>query len=88
MNAVIRTVMLKELRESLRDRRTLMTSMVLGPIFAPLFFILVLKLAQSANSRSKGIQTHANSASHKSPARYRNDVPILRLHGYSCLGQC
>lgn len=35
----------KELRESLRDRRTLVTSLVLGPVFAPLFFIMILKLA-------------------------------------------
>lgn len=53
MNAVIRTVMLKELRESLRDRRTLMTSLVLGPIFAPLFFILILKLALSRSVASQ-----------------------------------
>jgi sodium transport system permease protein len=53
MNAVIRTVMLKELRENLRDRRTLMTSMVLGPIFAPLFFILILKLALSRSVASQ-----------------------------------
>jgi len=53
MNAVIRIVMLKELRESLRDRRTLLTSLVLGPIFAPLFFILVLKLALSRSVASQ-----------------------------------
>jgi len=41
----IRTVMLKELRESLRDRRTLVNSLLIGPVLAPLFFILVLKLA-------------------------------------------
>lgn len=45
MNAILRIVMLKELRESLRDRRTLLTSLVLGPIFAPIFFIMILKLA-------------------------------------------
>ena len=38
-------VMQKELRESLRDRRTLMNSLLIGPIVAPLFFILILKLA-------------------------------------------
>ena len=53
MNGVVRTVMLKELRESLRDRRTLLTSLVLGPIFAPLFFILVLKLALSRSVASQ-----------------------------------
>ena len=39
--------MLKELRESLRDRRTLVNSLLIGPILAPLFFILILKLALS-----------------------------------------
>ncbi len=43
----IRTVMQKELRESLRDRRTLVNSLLIGPVLAPLFFILVLKLALS-----------------------------------------
>lgn len=41
----IRTVMGKELREALRDRRTLVNSLLIGPVLAPLFFILVLKLA-------------------------------------------
>lgn len=45
MSAVVRTVAVKEVRETIRDRRTLITSLVLGPIFAPLFFILILKLA-------------------------------------------
>ena len=45
MIAAIRTVMQKELRESLRDRRTLVNSLLIGPIVAPLFFIVVLKLA-------------------------------------------
>ncbi|MGH8130216.1 MAG: ABC transporter permease [Steroidobacteraceae bacterium] len=52
MIATIRTVMLKELRESLRDRRTLLTSLLLGPVFAPLFFILVLKLALARSVES------------------------------------
>ena len=47
MSGVIRAVAVKEVRETLRDRRTLMTSLVLGPIFAPIFFILILKLALS-----------------------------------------
>lgn len=45
MIATIRAVMQKELRETFRDRRTLVNSLLLGPVFAPLFFILVLKLA-------------------------------------------
>lgn len=39
------TVMRKELTETLRDRRTLVNSLLIGPILAPLFFIFVLKLA-------------------------------------------
>ncbi len=53
MNAVIRIVMLKELRESLRDRRTLLTSLVFGPIFAPLLFILIMKLALARSVASQ-----------------------------------
>jgi sodium transport system permease protein len=41
----IATVMQKELRESLRERRTLVNSLLVGPVLAPVFFILVLKLA-------------------------------------------
>ncbi len=53
MSAVARIVMLKELRENLRDRRTLLTSLVLGPVFAPLFFILIMKLALSRSVASQ-----------------------------------
>jgi len=45
MIPTLRTVMVKELRETFRDRRTLANSLLIGPILAPLFFILVLKLA-------------------------------------------
>lgn len=45
MISTIRIVMQKELRESLRDRRTLVNSLLIGPILAPLFFIMVLKLS-------------------------------------------
>ena len=45
MISTLRIVMQKELRESLRDRRTLVNSLLIGPVVAPLFFILILKLA-------------------------------------------
>lgn len=45
MISTIRIVMQKELRECLRDRRTLVNSLLIGPILAPLFFVMVLKLA-------------------------------------------
>ncbi len=38
------TVLLKELRESLRDRRTLWTALLLGPIGGPLLFTLMMSL--------------------------------------------
>ena len=38
-------VFIKELVDALRDRRTLVNSLLIGPILAPLFFILILKLA-------------------------------------------
>ncbi len=38
------TVFSKEFRENLRDRRTLFTALVFGPLFAPLLFAAVLSL--------------------------------------------
>jgi len=57
MIAAIRTVMQKELRESFRDRRTLLNSLLIGPIFAPLLFILILKLALSRSVASQDEMT-------------------------------
>jgi sodium transport system permease protein len=53
MIAAIRAVMAKELRETLRDRRTLVNSLLIGPLLAPLFFILVLKLALERSAASE-----------------------------------
>ena len=53
MIATIRTVLTKELRECFRDRRTLLNSLLIGPVFAPLFFILILKLALSRSVASQ-----------------------------------
>lgn len=78
MSAVMRIVMLKELRESLRDRRTLLTSLVLGPVFAPLFFILVLKLALA---RSVAVQDEAVPVTVANAAAAPNFVQALRESG-------
>ncbi len=43
MRAIL-TVFSKEFRENLRDRRTLFTALVFGPLFAPLLFAAVLSL--------------------------------------------
>ncbi len=42
MNAAL-TVYLKEIRESLRDRRVLLNSLLLGPLLAPLLFVIILR---------------------------------------------
>jgi sodium transport system permease protein len=76
--AAIGTVMRKELRESLRDRRTLVTSLLLGPIFAPLFFILILKLALA---RSAATQDEAVPVTVANAAAAPNLVQQLRESG-------
>jgi sodium transport system permease protein len=70
--------MLKELRDSLRDRRTLLTSLVLGPIFAPLFFILILKLTLA---RSVATQDEATPVTVANAAAAPNLVQQLRQSG-------
>jgi len=74
----IRTVMAKELREALRDRRTLMNSLLIGPVFAPLFFILVLKLALS---RSVATQDELVPVTVVNAAGAPNLVQQLRENG-------
>jgi sodium transport system permease protein len=39
------TVFVKEFRENLRDRRTVMTALLAGPIFGPVFFALMLQFS-------------------------------------------
>ena len=78
MKPVAVIVMLKELRESLRDRRTLLTSLVLGPIFAPLFFILILKLTLA---RSVATQDEATPVTIANAAAAPNLVQQLRENG-------
>ncbi|HEU0225000.1 MAG TPA: ABC transporter permease [Steroidobacteraceae bacterium] len=78
MSAIMRIVMQKELRESLRDRRTLLTSLVLGPVYAPLFFILVLKLALA---RQVAAQDEAVPVTVSNAATAPNFVQSLREAG-------
>jgi sodium transport system permease protein len=76
--ATIRTVLQKELRESLRDRRTLLNSLLVGPILAPLFFILVLKLALA---RAVSEQDEATPVTVVNAAAAPNLVQQLRESG-------
>jgi sodium transport system permease protein len=78
MIRAIRTVMLKELRESLRDRRTLVNSLLIGPVLAPLFFILVLKLALA---RSITAQDELTPVTVVNAAAAPNLVQHLRENG-------
>jgi sodium transport system permease protein len=78
MTATIRTVMRKELLECFRDRRTLVNSLLIGPILAPLFFILVLKLALA---RSVAGQDEAAPVTVVNAAAAPNLVQRLREHG-------
>jgi sodium transport system permease protein len=78
MRPVAVIVMLKELRESLRDRRTLLTSLVLAPVFAPLFFILILKLTLA---RSITAQDEATPVTIANAAAAPNLVQQLRENG-------
>lgn len=78
MRGVARIVMWKELRECLRDRRTLLTSLVIGPVFAPLFFILILKLTLA---RSVAAQDEATPVTIANAAAAPNLVQQLRENG-------
>jgi len=78
MKRVAAIVMLKELRESLRDRRTLLTSLVFGPVFAPLFFVLVLKLTLA---HSVAAQDEATPVTITNAAAAPNLVQQLRENG-------
>src|SRR5580700_5944492 len=44
MTAAI-TVYLKELRESLRDRRVLLNALLIGPLLGPILFTMILRLS-------------------------------------------
>jgi sodium transport system permease protein len=76
--SAIGIVLRKELRESLRDGRTLLTSLVFGPVFVPLFFILVLKVALA---RSVAEQDDAVPVTVSNAAAAPNLVQALREAG-------
>ena len=45
--AAMITVMLKELRDLFRDKRTVRIALVMGPLFGPLLMLGVLTMAQN-----------------------------------------
>jgi sodium transport system permease protein len=62
------TVFSKEFRENLRDRRTLFTALIFGPLFAPLLFAAVLSLMiQRGDAQSEEQLTLAVSHAERAP---------------------
>ena len=47
MMSSIRTILMKELREFVRDKRTLLLALVLGPLITPAIMLGILTLAES-----------------------------------------
>ena len=41
----IRTVFAKEVTDNFRDRRTLMTALLMGPLFGPILFAFIINLS-------------------------------------------
>jgi sodium transport system permease protein len=41
----IHTVFFKEITENFRDRRTLLTALLMGPLFGPILFAFVINLS-------------------------------------------
>jgi sodium transport system permease protein len=50
----IRTVFRKEVTENFRDRRTLLTALLMGPLFGPILFAFVINLALKQSMSNEG----------------------------------
>jgi sodium transport system permease protein len=62
--ATLAAVLRKELRETIRDRRALLSSLVMGPLFAPLLFIgmLTISLERSVSSIDEAVAVTVSGA--------------------------
>jgi sodium transport system permease protein len=78
MIGTLRAVFRKEFLETVRDRRALLSSLVMGPLFAPLMFlgILTLSLNQSVSSLDEAIAVTVSGGDHAP-----NLVQFLREQG-------
>lgn len=74
----ILAVFRKEFRENLRDRRTLFTALVFGPLLGPVLFALMLQLAVQRGS-SAGDEPVTIAVSHAD--RAPNLIAFLEQHG-------
>ena len=57
----VRTVFFKEVMDNFRDRRTLLTALLMGPLFGPILFAFVINLAvkQSLSNDDEALQPPA-----------------------------
>jgi len=79
MIATLAAVFRKELLETIRDRRALLSSLVMGPLFAPLLFIgmLTISLERSVSSIDEAVAVTVSGADHAP-----NFVRYLREQGF------
>ncbi|MBV8405586.1 MAG: ABC transporter permease, partial [Gammaproteobacteria bacterium] len=77
MRAVL-TVFLKEFRENLRERRTLLSALILGPLLGPLLFAggLTLRLERGIGESDRPLEL-AVAHGERAP----NLLAYLRAHG-------
>ena len=80
MIATLAAVFRKELLETLRDRRTLLSSLVMGPLFAPLLFVgaLALSLERSVSSLDEAVPVTLAGSAHAPHL-----VQFLREQGFT-----
>ena len=66
MMHTLKTVFLKEVMDNFRDRRTLMSALLLGPIFGPVLFAFVINLSvkQSLSDSSQALDLPVAGAEH------------------------
>ena len=62
----VRTVFFKEVTDNFRDRRTLMTALLMGPLFGPILFAFVINLAveQSLGNDDEALELPVIGAEH------------------------
>jgi len=65
MNSVI-VVFLKEVRENLRDRRTVINTLMTGPLLAPVIFVLIINgiVAREIEKADKALPVPVIGAEH------------------------
>ena len=60
-------VYLKECRESLRDRRVLLNTLVLGPLLGPVLFVILLRLTIARIRASNSSTSHGTMMKSSAP---------------------